>query len=164
MFKRTLTLMSLSLILFASCGSEVASVTTPAVTNGANTGAPPAGNPPAGMPANGQRGPGALPPNAEELRVEYPEFIAALEGIQNLEPQARAEALDQLYVEHPEWKDILPAPPAGGQRVLLQVVSPLPGEPMAHRLRVQVLLCRHPRQHKYNSKKGTQLHDSCSYD
>lgn len=115
MFKRTLTLMSLSLILFASCGSEVASVTTPAVTNGANTGAPPAGNPPAGMPANGQRGPGALPPNAEELRVEYPEFIAALEGIQDLEPQARAEALDQLYVEHPEWKDILPAPPAGGQ-------------------------------------------------
>lgn len=113
MFKRTLTLISLSLVLLASCGSEATSVNTPTV--GANTAPLPNGSPPAGMPPNGTQGPGALPPNAEALRIQYPEFIAALESMQDLEPQARAEALDQLFIDHPEWKDLLPAPPAGGQ-------------------------------------------------
>lgn len=111
MFKRTLTLVSLSLILLASCGSEATSVSTPAIANGANT-----GTPPAGMPPNGQQAPGGrvLPPNAEELRIQYPEFIAALEAIEKLDPQDRAKALDALFVDHPEWKDLMPAPPAGG--------------------------------------------------
>lgn len=68
------------------------------------------GMPPGDMGMGGM--PGGLPPNAEALRIEYPEFIAALEAMQDLDPEARRTAMDTLFAEHPEWQELMR--PQGG--------------------------------------------------
>jgi hypothetical protein len=80
--------------------------------NGPGGGMPPGGfgGPGGGIPG----GPGGLPPNAEELRIQYPEFIAALEAMQDLAPEDRRAAMEALFTEHPEWQSLMPTQPAGG--------------------------------------------------
>lgn len=119
MFKRFLLLTSLTAIVISisACGetstpnsSTDALSTTQQMQAGPGG---PGGGPGMGMPPDGGM-PGGLPPNAEELRIEYPEFIAALEAMQDLDPEARRTAMDALFAEHPEWRELLQPPGGGG--------------------------------------------------
>lgn len=122
MFKRFLLLTSLTAIAISisACGetstpnsSTDALSTTQQMQAGPGGPGGPGGGPGMGMPPDGGM-PGGLPPNAEELRIEYPEFIAALEAMQDLDPEARRTAMDALFTEHPEWRELLQPPGGGG--------------------------------------------------
>lgn len=130
MTKRLLLLTSLSVFLLSlsACGDASTPNSVETQTTQQSIGVTPEGMPPGGpgggpgmgMPPGGGM-PGGLPPNAEELRIEYPEFIAALEAMQDLDPEARRAAMDELFTEHPEWRELLQPPggagmpPGGGQ-------------------------------------------------
>lgn len=73
------------------------------------------GQPPEGFGPGpgGPGGPGGLPPNFEQIQAEYPELAAALEEMQDLDPETRRTQMDALFAEHPEWQAVL-MPPGGG--------------------------------------------------
>ncbi len=113
-----LTAITTALLSVSACGetapassSSEALNTPPQAQVGPGT--PGGGGPGMGMPPGGGM-PGGLPPNAEELRIAYPEFIAALEAMQDLDPEARRTAMDALFTEHPEWRELLQPPGGGG--------------------------------------------------
>ncbi len=117
-FPQILTLVSL-LALLVACSEQVPSSSASDALKNSNaqtaanaSAAPGLQQPPFGAPPGGGGPMGGLPPNIEEIRADYPELAAALEEMQDLDPEARRAKMDALFAEHPEWQEVL-MPPGG---------------------------------------------------
>ena len=103
--------------LLTACGDaslNQAGTTATRLTGGNQAQSPGAsGFQPGSRPPGGQMpGPMGLPPNLEEIRATYPELAAALEAMQDLDPEARRAQLETLFSEHPERREAM-MPPGG---------------------------------------------------
>lgn len=116
MHKATLFFLIFSTIQLTACSGDVLSqASQSSLQNAARqtaTGTPPSDMPP-GMGPGGPGGmAGGLPPHFEAIKAKYPELAAALEAMQELDPEARRTQMEALFTEHPEWREVM-MPPQG---------------------------------------------------